>query len=66
MNTIRNVKEIKEPRGVKTGKVKKAGVKRSPKSEDWKFDCFGSSNSVFCSQINCLIRDDCVLFGMVS
>ena len=57
---LKDVKGLAQKQGVKTGKMKKEEIIRAIQRAEGNFDCFGTAVSSYCSQRDCLWREDCL------
>jgi hypothetical protein len=57
---LKDIKQIAQKQGVKTGKMKKEEIIRAIQRAEGNFDCFGTAVSSECSQTDCLWRADCL------
>lgn len=61
---LKNIKTIAKAKGIKTDDLKKPELIRAIQRAEGNFDCFGTSASGNCAQMNCLWREDCLEFSM--
>ncbi len=59
--TLKEVREMAKEKGIKVGKMKKDEIIRSIQRAEGNFDCYGSADSGYCSQDDCLWREDCLV-----
>ena len=62
---LKDVKEIAKNRGISSGKMKKDELIRSIQKSEGNFDCFGTASSGECSQMDCIWREDCLMYSSV-
>ncbi len=60
---LKEIKTIAKTKGIKAGNLKKPELIRAIQRSDGNFDCYGSANSGFCDQFNCLWRENCLEFS---
>lgn len=56
---LAEVRELAAQRGVKTAKLKKAGIIRAIQAAEGNTACFDTGTAAECGQANCLWRLDC-------
>jgi len=60
---LQDIKAIAKVKGIKTGNLKKPELIRTIQKAEGNFDCYGSTTSGYCDQLNCLWREDCLEFS---
>ena len=61
---IQKIRTIAQEKGIKTGNLIKPDLIRAIQKSEGNFDCYGSSTSGFCDQVNCLWQKDCLEFSV--
>lgn len=56
---VAEIRELAAQRGLKTDKLKKAGIIRSIQAAEGNTPCFDTGAAAECGQANCLWRVDC-------
>jgi len=57
---LKEIKDMAKSRDIKVGNMKKENIIRSIQRAEGNFDCFGSSITGECNQMNCIWRGDCL------
>lgn len=60
---IQKIRTIAKEKGIKTGNLIKPELIWAIQKSEGNFNCYGSANSGFCDQVNCLWRKDCLEFS---
>ncbi|MHB8843371.1 MAG: SAP domain-containing protein [Nitrospirota bacterium] len=57
---LREIKKMAKAKGIKADDLEKPELVRAIQKVEGNFACYGSANSGFCDQANCLWRQDCL------
>lgn len=57
---IQTIRSIAKERGIKAGRMSKAGMIRTIQQQEGNFNCFGSAVEGYCDQGACSWREDCL------
>jgi DNA-binding IscR family transcriptional regulator len=60
MRGISKIRKMAKNMGINTNRIKKSDIIRAIQRKEGNIDCFGSPRVEFCSEQNCLWRNDCL------